>query len=113
MSVLINKKRCDNADVCSCIGECPTKAFHFDKESNSVAVDNDLCINCRRCVLACEAGAVKVARNEEEYNQIKTENDEDIMTIEELFQDRFGASIVLDKYSLELSSLDDLIKDSN
>ena len=69
MSVLINKKRCDNADACSCIEECPTKAFYWDEENQTVAVDNNLCINCRNCMISCEAGAVKVARDEEEYRK--------------------------------------------
>ena len=85
MGVLINKKRCDNAEICPCIAECPAKAFYWDAENLTVAVDNNLCVNCRQCILACEAGAVKVARNEAEAQKIKTEYDEDIMTIEELF----------------------------
>lgn len=113
MSVLINKKRCDNANVCSCIAECPTKAFYWDEKKQSVAVDNSLCINCRQCMIACEAGAVKVARSKEEYNKIKTEYDEDVMTIKELFQDRYGASPVNENYTLELNDLHQLIKDSN
>lgn len=47
MSVLINKKRCDNTDICPCILECPNKAFYWDANKGSVAVDNNLCINCR------------------------------------------------------------------
>ena len=35
MSVLINKKRCDNADVCSCISECPTGAFYWDADKKN------------------------------------------------------------------------------
>ena len=113
MTVLINKKRCDNANICPCIEACPTKAFFWNEEQQSVAVNNSLCINCRQCVIACEAGAVKVARDEEEYQKIKTEYDEDIMTVEELFQDRYGASIVEEKYSLDFNQLNQLIKDSN
>jgi len=113
MGVLINKKRCDNADVCPCITECPTNAFYWNTDENSVAVDNNLCINCRQCVIACEAGAVKVARTDEEYQQIKTEYDEDIMTTEELFQDRYGAAIVDEKYDLDLINLEQLTKDSS
>lgn len=113
MSVLINKKRCDNADACSCISECPTKAFYWDTENQTVAVDNNLCINCRNCMISCEAGAVKVARNQEEYEKIKTEYDEDIMTIEKLFQDRYGASLVEEKYTLDISELEKIIVDSN
>jgi len=113
MSVLINKKRCDNADVCSCISECPTHAFYWDRKNETVAVDNDLCINCRACMIACEAGAVKVARTDEEYNKIKKEYDEDAMTINELFKDRFGAGIINEKYDLSLENLDKLINDSD
>ena len=113
MGVLINKKRCDNTDVCPCIEECPAGAFYWDDKKKSVAVDDNLCVNCRQCVITCEAGAVKVARTEEEYQNLKTEYDEDIMSIEELFQDRFGASIVDEKYSLGLDELHQLTKDSN
>lgn len=112
MAVLINKKRCDNAKECSCIDECPTKAFTWDDKKRTVSVDNSLCINCRQCVIACEAGAVKVSRNEEEYQKIKTEYDMDIMTIEKLFQDRFGAAIVDEKYSLQFEDLKELLKKS-
>ncbi len=113
MGVLINKKRCDNADVCPCIEGCPSKAFYYDKEKKTVAVHNELCINCRKCMITCEAGAVKVYRNEEEYAKLKTEYDKDIMTIEELFQDRYGASSIEEKYRLQLEDLDQLIKDAN
>ena len=86
MGVLINKKRCDNAEACSCIESCPTKAFYYDKKGKTVAVKNELCINCRQCMISCEAGAVKVYRTDEEYARLKTEYDEDVMTEEELFQ---------------------------
>ena len=113
MSVLINKKRCDNADACSCIEGCPTKAFYWDSEKGTIAVDNNLCINCRNCMISCEAGAVKVARDEEEYQKIKTDYDEDIMTVEELFQDRYGATLVEEKYALDLGDLKEVVENSN
>lgn len=113
MGVLINKKRCDNARECSCIDACPAKAFKYDEERETVAVENSLCVNCRTCMIACEAGAVKVFRTEEEYEKIKTEYDEDAMTTEELFQDRYGASSIDEKYLLAIDELDDLIKTSN
>lgn len=113
MGVLINKKRCDNASVCPCIENCPTKAFYYDTKKNTVAVHNELCINCRKCMLICEAGAVKVFRNEEELLKLKTEYDEDAMTTEKLFQDRYGACLVDETFGLDLSNLDKLIIDSN
>lgn len=113
MGVLINKKRCDNAEVCPCIEGCPQKAFYYDKERATVAVHNELCINCRKCMITCEAGAVKVYRNDDECAKIKTEYDEDIMTVEALFQDRYGATSVDEKYKIGLDNLDKLIEDSN
>lgn len=113
MGVLINKKRCDNAEECPCILGCPAKAFYYDKEKETVAVHNELCINCRRCMITCEAGAVKVYRNEEEYKKLKTEYDDDAMTVEELFQDRFGAVSVDPKYKCDVKELDNLIADAN
>lgn len=112
MGVLINKKRCDNAEACPCIDNCPAKAFYFDKDKNTVAVHNELCINCRNCMIACEAGAVKVFRNEEEYRKLKTEYDEDAMTIENLFQDRYGAVSVDEKYTYDIENLDTLIDEA-
>lgn len=113
MGVLINKKRCDNAESCPCIDGCPAKAFYFDKEKDTVAVHNELCINCRNCMIACEAGAVKVFRNEEEYHKLKTEYDEDAMTIENLFQDRYGAVSIDEKYTYDIENLDTLIDEAN
>lgn len=113
MGVLINKKRCDNAESCPCIDGCPAKAFYFDKEKNSVAVHNELCINCRNCMITCEAGAVKVFRNEEEYHKLKTEYDEDAMTVENLFQDRYGAVSIDEKYAYDIEELDTLIEEAN
>lgn len=64
-------------------------------------------------MISCEAGAVKVARNEKEYQKIKTEYDEDIMTVEKLFQDRYGASLIEEKYALDIDELEKIIEDSN
>lgn len=113
MSVLINRKRCDNRNICPCINECPASAFYWDDLKKSVSVNNNLCISCKQCVIACEAGAVKVATSDEEYNKIKKDYECDLMSIEELFQDRYGASIVDEKYNLEIKDLDKLLKDSN
>lgn len=113
MSVLINKKVCDNAKECSCIEECPSKAFYFDQEKNTIAVINNLCTKCRICMIACPAGAVKVARNEEEYQRIKKEYHEDIRTEEELFVDRYGAAPINEDYLFDIELLEELILDSN
>ncbi len=113
MGVLINKKRCDNAEACPCIEGCPAKAFYYDKIKGTVAVHDELCINCRKCMMTCEAGAVKVFRTEEERAALQTEYDEDVMSIEELFQDRYGATSIDSKFKITSSELQELIKDTN
>lgn len=113
MAVLINKKVCDNARECSCIEECPNHAFYYDEENDTIAVKESLCTQCRICMIACEAGAVKVSRSDEEYNKIKKEYDEDIRTVEQLFVDRYGAASIDEKYLVEINNLEKIIDDAN
>jgi len=113
MTVLINKKRCDNARECSCIVECPNKAFYWDEANKTIAVKESLCTKCRICMIACLAGAVKVSRDQLEYEKIKGEYDSDIMTVAELFVDRYGAAIINEDYSLDVDKIDDLIANAN
>ena len=94
MSVFINFKICDNADECSGITACPTNAIFWDGENNTVATNNDLCICCNACEIACPAGAIRVANSKEEEIQIKTDYENDPRTIQALYVDRYGASPV-------------------
>jgi len=94
MSVLINFKICDNAKECNGIAACPIKAFYWDEENKTIAVDNSKCTSCGLCEESCPVHAIRVAKNEEEYNKIKKEIDEDSRKISDLFVDRFGATSV-------------------
>ncbi len=91
MPVLINFKICDNAKECYGIEVCPTGAFHWDEKNKTITVDESKCILCGKCEKACAVGAIRVARNEEEYRKIKMEFDEDPRKASDLFVDRYGA----------------------
>lgn len=106
MKALINFKICDNAPECSGIEVCPTKAMHYDEEKETIIVDEDKCINCGLCEKACPIGAIRVAKNEEEYERIQKEIEEDPRTIKDLFVDRYGAAPLSEFFMLEASDLD-------
>ncbi len=91
MNVLINTKICDNVQECGGISACPNKAIYWDKKSKSIKIENSKCANCGLCENACPVEAIRVAKNEKEYNQIKKEIKEDNRTISDLFVDRYGA----------------------
>lgn len=92
MSVLINFKICDNSEDCSGIDVCTIGAFYWDKKRKTIAVDNSKCISCGACEKSCPVGAIRVARNEEEYQKIKKEIERDSRKVADLFVDRYGAS---------------------
>ena len=91
MPVLINKKICDNSKDCMGIESCPVKAFYYDEQNKTIAVNKEKCINCGKCEEACPVGAIRVARTDEEYAKIKKEIDEDPRKVSDLFVDRYGA----------------------
>ena len=91
MPVLINFKICDNSEDCSGIEVCPTGAFHWDRKNRKLAIDESKCIVCGKCEESCPVGAIRVARNEEEYKRIKKEIEEDPRNVSDLFIDRYGA----------------------
>lgn len=91
MAVLLNYKICDNAAECGGIEACPTGAIFWDGANKKIGIDNNLCISCKNCVEECPVGAIQVAITDEEYESIKTNIDNDLRTIEELFVERYGA----------------------
>ena len=94
MSVLINFKICDNSKDCNGIAVCPVKAFYWDEKKKTLKIDNSKCISCGKCEDSCPVNAIRVARNEQEYKNIKKEIDEDPRKVSDLFVDRYGATSV-------------------
>lgn len=105
MAVLVNFKICDNAKECGGIAVCPTGAFAYDDEKESIVIDNDKCISCGLCENECPIGAIRVAKDEEEYNKIKKEIDEDPRSIKDLFVDRYGAAPLSEFFMIDSSSV--------
>ncbi|WP_298706133.1 4Fe-4S dicluster domain-containing protein [uncultured Veillonella sp.] len=61
MKVAVHCRHCENAP---CMKACPVKAIS-KRNDNMIYVDEDTCIGCRECVLACPFGAVRMAPVEE------------------------------------------------
>ena len=50
---------CNHCDEASCVKVCPTGAMHKEGESGLVSVDQDKCIGCGYCHMACPYNAPK------------------------------------------------------
>lgn len=107
MSVLINFKICDNVSECGGIEKCPTGALFWDEENNKIGINSEKCTGCGICVSECPVGAIKVAKNDEEYGKLKKEIEEDPRRISDLFIERYGAMPVHPDVLIKDSELDD------
>ena len=47
---------CNHCEDTPCIAGCPTGAISKDPETHAVIVDQDICIGCHSCALACPFG---------------------------------------------------------
>lgn len=50
-------RQCENAP---CIAVCPTQALHRENPDSPVLLEDDLCIGCKWCVLACPFGVINL-----------------------------------------------------
>lgn len=100
MPVTVNFKICDNSPECNGAAACPTKAFHFDVDKETLAFDESKCTGCGLCA-CCPAGAIHFARTEEEAKKIKEEIDKDPRKVSDLFVNRYGAQPVRDLFLIE------------
>lgn len=113
MAVLVNFKICDNAKECGGIEVCPTGAFSWDEEKETIVLDNSKCISCGLCEAECPIGAIKVAHSDEEYKEIEKEIEEDPRTTKDLFVDRYGAAAISDFFKIDKSEIKEKVsKDS-
>ncbi|MEM5778084.1 MAG: 4Fe-4S dicluster domain-containing protein [Candidatus Aenigmatarchaeota archaeon] len=113
MAVLINFKICDNAKECNGIAVCPTHTLYWDEKRKSIGIDNSKCISCGKCEKACMVGAIRVAKNEDEYKKIKREIDEDPRKVSDLFVDRYGAQTIQPAFLIPDGRFDIEVLESN
>jgi len=113
MPAIINFKICDNARECSGIAICPTKAMHYDEETQTIVVDKDKCTSCGLCRPECPIGAIQIGKTDEEYLRCQKDIDDDSRTIKDLFVDRYGASPISEFFMINSDQLEGKIKNEN
>lgn len=110
MPVVVNFKICDNAKECGGVAVCPTGAYTYDEEKETIVIDNDKCISCGLCERECPIGAIMVAKTKEEYEKIKEEVENDPRTTKDLFVDRYGAAPLSEFFMIEANNIEEKIK---
>ena len=113
MVVLINFKICDNDKACGGVAVCPTGAIYYDEEKETLSIDNDKCISCGMCEKECPIGAIKVAKDEKEYEILKKQIEEDPRRTKDLFVDRYGATPLSEFFMLESEEVANKINSKN
>lgn len=115
MPVLINFKICDNCDACNAINVCPTKAFNWNEDKKTLEIDTKKCIDCGLCANSeesCQVGAIRYAKNEQEYDEIKKEIEEDKRTIADLMVDRYGGQPINMPFYCQEDEIDKILTTS-
>lgn len=113
MAVLINFKICDNDKACGGVAVCPTGAIYYDEEKETLSIDNDKCISCGMCEKECPIGAIKVAKDEKEYEVLKKQIEEDPRRTKDLFVDRYGATPLSEFFMLDSEEVANKINSKN
>ena len=113
MAVLINFKICDNDKACGGVAVCPTGAIYYDEEKETLAIDNEKCISCGMCEKECPIGAIKVAKDEKEYEILKKQIEEDPRRTKDLFVDRYGATPLSEFFMLDSEEVANKINSKN
>jgi len=55
--------QCRHCEDAPCIAVCPTEAIHRLEDGGPVLLDQDRCIGCKFCLLACPFGVISLSRN--------------------------------------------------
>ena len=113
MAVLINFKICDNDKACGGVAVCPTGAIYYDEEKETLAIDNEKCISCGMCEKECPIGAIKVAKDEREYEILKKQIEEDPRRTKDLFVDRYGATPLSEFFMLDSEDIANKVNSKN
>jgi carbon-monoxide dehydrogenase iron sulfur subunit len=70
--------QCRHCEDAPCIGICPTKALHRADKDSPVVIDEDLCIGCKWCILACPFGVITL----DDENRVITKCDQCFQRVE-------------------------------
>ena len=49
---------CQQCEKAACADICPVQAISRDADTDAMVVDEDLCVGCQMCVVACPFGAI-------------------------------------------------------
>ena len=52
--------QCQQCDDPACMNICPSKAIYLDEATGAKVIDQDKCIGCKMCMIACPFGAISV-----------------------------------------------------
>ena len=55
--------QCRQCEDAPCVAVCPTHALHRTDQESPVIIDQDLCVGCHACVLACPFGVIRMDRS--------------------------------------------------
>jgi carbon-monoxide dehydrogenase iron sulfur subunit len=54
---------CQQCEEAACADICPVQAISRDADTDAMVVDEDLCVGCQMCVVACPFGAVTLDKD--------------------------------------------------
>jgi carbon-monoxide dehydrogenase iron sulfur subunit len=54
---------CQQCEKAACADICPVQAISRDADTDAMIVDEDLCVGCQMCVVACPFGAIALDKD--------------------------------------------------
>lgn len=55
--------QCRQCEDAPCVAVCPTGGLHREDENSPVCTNDDVCIGCRLCVIACPFGVITMDKS--------------------------------------------------
>jgi anaerobic carbon-monoxide dehydrogenase iron sulfur subunit len=55
--------QCRQCEDAPCVEICPTSAIHRDDQTQPVLIENEKCIGCKLCLMACPFGVITLERS--------------------------------------------------
>jgi anaerobic carbon-monoxide dehydrogenase iron sulfur subunit len=54
---------CRHCEDAACIEACMTGALYLDEKSQAVLLNEEKCVNCKMCIMACPYGVIKLSKD--------------------------------------------------